>query len=99
MISRSQLRRLGACVMLAAAPAFAQTPSLAPAATPGLDSAPGKITPGAKATEPTQNLSDRLNQSNGVIHPKDVDPAMEKPTPKTGDPNVLPPPSSSPKPK
>ena len=27
----------------------------------------------------------KLDQSNGVIHPKEVDPAIEKPVPKTGD--------------
>jgi hypothetical protein len=31
----------------------------------------------------------------GVIHPKEVDPPIEKPAPKTGDPNVVPPPGSS----
>ena len=36
-------------------------------------------------TAPGQNLSKKLDQSNGVIHPKEVDPAIEKPTPKTGD--------------
>ena len=33
--------------------------------------------------------------SNGVIHPKEVDPAIEKPAPKVGDPNVVPPPGTS----
>jgi hypothetical protein len=42
-----------------------------------------------------QNLSKKLNQSNGVIHPKEVDPAIEKSVPKTGDPNVVPPPGTS----
>jgi hypothetical protein len=53
-------------------------------------------TPGdAKPTPPAQNLSKKLNQSNGVIHPKEVDPAIEKPAPKTGDSNVVPPPGTS----
>jgi hypothetical protein len=30
---------------------------------------------------PAQNLSERLNQANGVIHPKEMDPAIEKPAP------------------
>ena len=42
-----------------------------------------------------QNLSKKLDQSNGVIHPKEVDPAIEKPVPKTGDSNVVPPPGTS----
>jgi protein-disulfide isomerase len=41
------------------------------------------------------NLSKQLNQSNGVIHPKEVDPTIEKPAPKTGDPNAVPPPGTS----
>jgi hypothetical protein len=53
---------------------------------------------------PAENLSEKLNRSNGVIHPKEVDPAIEKPAPKAGDPNVVPPPGTSgggpaPKPK
>jgi hypothetical protein len=48
-----------------------------------------EVTPGDAA--PAQSLSKKLNQSNGVIHPKEVDPAIEKPAPKVGDPNVVPP--------
>jgi hypothetical protein len=58
----------------AASPAFAQ----APTPTAPLDSVPGK------------NLSQKLNRSNGVIHPKEVDPSIEKPVPKAEDPNVVP---------
>ena len=53
-------------------PAFAQ----APKPTAPLDSAPG-----AEPTPPAQDLSKQLNQSNGVIHPKEVDPAIEKGAP------------------
>jgi hypothetical protein len=49
-------------------------------------------TPAPTATPSGQNLSDKLNQSNGVIQPKEVDPAIEKLAPKTADPNVVPPP-------
>jgi hypothetical protein len=49
-----------------------------------------------EATSDTKpNLSKQLNQSNGVIHPKEVDPAIEKPVPKVGDQNVVPPPGTS----
>jgi hypothetical protein len=41
-----------------------------------------------------QPLGQKLNQSNGVICPPDVDPAMKAPTPKTGDPSVIPPPGN-----
>jgi hypothetical protein len=52
--------------------------------------APNEATPDTKP-----NLSKQLNQSNGVIRPKEVDPAIEKPAPKTGDSNVVPPPRTS----
>jgi hypothetical protein len=49
--------------------------------------------PAAPDTKPS--LSKRLNRSNGVIRPKEADPAIEKPAPKAGDPNVIPPPGTS----
>jgi hypothetical protein len=54
-------------------------------------SSPNETTPGA----PGQNLSKELNQSDGVIQPKEVDPGIEKGAPKTRDPNVVPPPGTS----
>src|SRR5579863_3508953 len=63
----------------AIAAAFAQATNTKPTPTAPLDSAPG------------ENVSKKLNQSNGVVHPRDVDPGIEKPAPKTGDPNVAPP--------
>jgi hypothetical protein len=57
--------------------------------------APNEVTPGAKSTAQTQSLGKELNQSNGIIHPKEVDPGIQKPAPKTRDPNVVPPPGSS----
>jgi hypothetical protein len=47
------------------------------------------------ANPPAPNLSKELNQSNGIIRPKEVDPAIQKPAPSTGDPNVVPPPGTS----
>jgi hypothetical protein len=62
---------LVAGVTLVVGSAFAQAPN------------PGETTPGdANPTAPAQNLSKKLNQSNGVIHPKEVDPAIEKPAPR-----------------
>jgi hypothetical protein len=81
----SRLCLLVAGFTLAASAAFAQATS----------PAPNEMTPGAKPTAPTQNLSKELNQTNGVIHPKEVDPAIEKPTPNARDPNVMPPPGTS----
>ncbi len=91
----SRLRLLVAGVTLVAGSAFAQAPNPAPTPKSPRDSVPGETTPGAKATAPAQNLSENLSQSNGVIHPKEVDPAVEKPAPKTGDSNVVPPPETS----
>ena len=81
-------------VALVAGSAFAQAD---PTATPRgpVDAVADEIAPGGEPTAPAQNLSERLNQSNGVIHPKEVDPAIEKPAPKAQDPNVLPPPGTS----
>jgi hypothetical protein len=87
----STLCLLVADVTIVAGSAFAQTTNPTPAPAAPLDSAPGETTDGAKRTAPAQNLSEKLNQSNGVIHPKEVDPAIEKPAPHTGDPNVVPP--------
>jgi hypothetical protein len=82
---KTRLCTIAASVIVMAGPALAQAPSPAPSET----------TPQATPTAPAQNLSDKLNQSNGVIHPKEVDPAIEKPAPKAGDPNVVPPPGTS----
>lgn len=65
----------------AAGSPFADTTNSKPAAPP--DSAPGG------------NLSKKLNQSHSVIHPKEVDPGIEKkPAPNSGDSNVAPPPGT-----
>jgi hypothetical protein len=42
----------------------------------------------------SENLSDKLAQSGGVICPQNVDPAMKAPTPPTGDKPVIRPPGS-----
>jgi hypothetical protein len=78
----SRLCLIVAGVTLVAGAAFAQATS----------PAPNETAPGAN---PTQSLSKELNQSNGIIHPKEVDPGIQKPAPKTGDPNVVPPPGTS----
>jgi hypothetical protein len=59
--------------------------------------------PGAQSVSPSPNssfakqpgtLSDKLDASNGVIRPKEVDPKIEKPAPSTGSTAVIPPPGS-----
>jgi hypothetical protein len=41
-----------------------------------------------------QTLSQKLDQTNGVICPPDIDPAMKAPTPDGGKTPVIPPPGS-----
>jgi hypothetical protein len=67
--------------VLIAGAAFAQSPSPA--------------SPAVKPLRPGETLSKKLNETNGVIHPKEVDPGIQKPAPKVGDPNVVPPPGTS----
>ena len=80
-------------VSLAAGATFAQTTS--PAPSPAADQAPRVTAPDAKPLAPGENLSKKLSETNGVIHPKEVDPGIQKPAPKTGDTNVVPPPGTS----
>ncbi len=86
------LRTAALAGLLAAAPALAAGP---PAPKPPATTIPEKIAPGAKPEGPAKNLSEKLDQSNGVIEPKDVDPGMNKAAPATGDPNVVRPPGTS----
>ncbi len=79
----SRLCLFVAGVTFVAGSALAQAPSPPPSTTAPLDS-----------SAPAQSLTEKLNQSNGVIHPKEVDRAIEKPVPKVGDSNVVPPGSS-----
>jgi hypothetical protein len=65
----TRLFALAAGATLIAGSAFAETPNPTSAPTAPLEAVPGK------------NLSEKLSRSNGVIHPKDVDPAIEKPAP------------------
>jgi hypothetical protein len=80
----SRLCLFVAGVTFVAGSALAQAPSLPSSTTAPLDS-----------SAPAQSLTEKLNQSNGVIHPKEVDRAIEKPVPKVGDPNEVPPPGTS----
>ena len=55
-------------------------------------------TPDPKGCTPQERTSQALNDANknaGVICPPDIDPAMKAPTPKTGDPSVIPPPANT----
>jgi hypothetical protein len=50
--------------------------------------------PCSKAERGNQTLSEKLGQTNGVICPPDVDPAIKAPTPNGGSIPVIPPPGS-----
>ncbi|WP_158818514.1 hypothetical protein [Methylocapsa sp. S129] len=69
-------------------------------AAPSTSAIPEKVAPGADApntdlSKRGGSLSDKLNNSNGVIHPEGaVDPKMQKPAPATGTMPVIPPPGA-----
>ena len=65
----SRLCLTAAGVALVAGSSFAQAPNPTPPPAAPLDSVRSETKPGA----PAQNLSEKLNQSNGVIPPKEVD--------------------------
>jgi hypothetical protein len=64
--------------------------------SPGLAQTPQQ--PDPKGCTPQERSNQALNQGSdknaGVICPPEIDPAMKAPTPKTGDPSVIPPPAS-----
>jgi hypothetical protein len=78
-------------VYLASSPSSAWAQSTAPA-----NPIPDKSSPGGDSSNASGNLSDKLNQTGGVIHPNNgVDPAMAKPAPAAGATRVIPPPSGA----
>jgi hypothetical protein len=79
---------IGAALCSAAAAQQAASPT---------DAIPEKVAPGAvpntDLSKQGGSLSDKLSNSNGVIHPEGaVDPKMQKPAPATGATPVIPPP-------
>jgi hypothetical protein len=56
--------------------------------------APSPASPNSTFAKQPGTLSDKLGASNGVIHPKEVDPSIEKKPPPTGTAAVIPPPGS-----
>jgi len=76
-----------ALTALIAGPALAQSPDPAPTQTPQAD----------QSQKPS--LSDKLDASGGVIKPKEVDPAIEKPAPRTGAGEVIKPSPDAPQSK
>jgi hypothetical protein len=73
---------------------------MAQIAAPSTDPVPGKSAPGASVPDTDLSkksgpLSDKLNKSDGVIHPDAaVDPKMQKPAPATGVMPIIPAPGS-----
>jgi hypothetical protein len=70
-----------ALVLAAACPTLAQTPST-------------DKKPCSPPSDSSKSLSEKLDQSGGVICPPDVDPGMKAPAPETGKMPVIPPPGS-----
>jgi hypothetical protein len=62
-----------------------------PAATPAAAADANGCTPQERSN---QTLSEKLDQTKGVICPPDIDPAMKAPTPKAGNTPVIAPPGS-----
>ena len=91
MLNPALIRRLAAAALVVSGPAFAQS---AGSTTAPSGAVPEAAEPSPKPTGSSGNLSEKLNQSNGVIHPKEVDPGIAKPAPRAGDPNVVPAPGS-----
>lgn len=57
--------------------------------------APGTAVPDTDVSRKTGTLSEKLSDTNGVIHPQgSVDPGMQKEAPATGTMPVIPPPGS-----
>ena len=55
---------------------------------------PSPASPNSKFAKQPGSLSDKLDASNGVIRPKEVDPAIENKPPSTGTGAVIEPPGS-----
>jgi hypothetical protein len=73
--------------------ALAQT-TPAPTGTIPEKAAPEAGAPNTDLSKKSGTLSDKLNDSNGVIHPQGgIDPAMRKPAPATGALSVIKPPT------
>jgi hypothetical protein len=93
MISWSKLLRFGCGAMMITLPALAQAQTPGGSSAAPLDSVPEKVALDAKPTEPARNLSEKLDQSNGIIRPKEVDPAIQTPAPTGNDSDIVRPPS------
>ncbi len=95
--------KVGALVALT----LAATATLVESASGGAVEAPGAAattdtqdpksveTPNTDIAKKRGNLSDKLNSTNGVIHPEgDIDPGLSKPAPPDGAIKVIPPPEN-----
>ena len=71
-------------------------PAAAQSSAPSTEkAAPGASAPHTDLSEQGGALSDKLNKTNGVIHPEGaVDPKMQREAPATGTMKVIPPPGS-----
>jgi hypothetical protein len=70
------------------------TEAMRPAAMAQAQTADPKACANTVQGSANQSLSDKLDKSNGVICPPDVDPGIKAPTPSAGKMPVIPPPGS-----
>ena len=85
---------LAACVVAGCLAPLAMASAQSASTDPNSQSA-SPASPNSTFAKQPGALSDKLDASNGVIRPKEVDPAIEKKPPPTGTAAVIPPPGSS----
>jgi len=88
-----QMKLLAACMAVGSLAALAGAAQAA-SATDSSSQGVVRAAPNSKFAKQPGDLSDKLDASNGVIRPKEVDPAIEKKPPPAGAAAVIPPPGS-----
>jgi hypothetical protein len=91
-----KIRLLAACTVAGcfASLAIASAQSTTSPDPSSESASPSPASPNSAFAKQPGSLSDKLDASNGVIHPKEVDPAIEKKPPPTGTAAVIAPPGS-----
>jgi hypothetical protein len=95
-----KIRLLAVCAIAAWMASIALASAQSASKDPNSQSAsPNPVSPNSTFAKQPGALSDKLDASNGVIRPKEVDPAIEKKPPPTGAAAVIAPPGSSGRPE
>jgi hypothetical protein len=91
----NKIRLLAAISLVGSMAPMVMASAQSPSTDPGSQSAsPNPAAPDSAFAKQPGALSDKLGASNGVIRPKEVDPAIEKKPPPTGTAAVIKPPGS-----